>query len=134
MAPLIPATYGGLVAAADPQIPRLPIPFEQIMLGRCLLGDPESKTIFPNCDVGVYCFRLSMGSPIIFKAVALMCHGKTMSMYDFLCNIVTTVFFAIRDAHPGLSNIEACSMVLEMYVKRVRAVGRFGSKVFVQVS
>ncbi|KAL4265764.1 hypothetical protein AB1N83_004557 [Pleurotus pulmonarius] len=134
LAPLIPATFAGLVAVADPQIPHLPIPFEQIMLGRRLLGDPESKTIFPDCDVCVYCFRLSMGSPMIFKAVALKCHGKTMTMYDFLRNIVTTVFFAIRDACPGLSNIEACSMVLGMYVKRVRAVGRYGSKVFVQVS
>ncbi|KAF4579961.1 hypothetical protein EYR36_001781 [Pleurotus pulmonarius] len=132
LAPLIPATFAGLVAVADPRIPHLPIPFEQIMLGRRLLGDPESKTIFPDCDVCVYCFRLSMGSPMIFKAVALKCHGKTMTMYDFLRNIVTTVFFAIRDACPGLSNIEACSMVLGMYVKRVRAVGRYGSKVFVQ--
>ncbi|KAF4596868.1 hypothetical protein EYR40_007440 [Pleurotus pulmonarius] len=132
LAPLIPATFAGLVAVADPQIPHLPIPFEQIMLGRRLLGDPESKTIFPDCDVCVYCFRLSMSTPIIFKAVALKCHGKTMTMYDFLCNVVTTVFFAIRDACPGLSNVEACSMVLQMYVKRVRAVGRYGSKVFVQ--
>ncbi|KAF9492325.1 hypothetical protein BDN71DRAFT_1451733 [Pleurotus eryngii] len=87
-------------------------------------------------DVCVYDFMLTPWiRDHVCSAVALKCHGKTMTTAHLLRHIAVNMFYAVRDKTTGLSDLDVFKLLMHVHLRQLVATGysRAEKLVFVEV-
>ncbi|KAG9224419.1 hypothetical protein CCMSSC00406_0009461 [Pleurotus cornucopiae] len=83
-------------------------------------SEPYSKEF----DFCVYTFMLNPWiRDHVCAAVALKCHGKTMTVAYLLRHIAVSMFYAVREKTTGLSDLDVFKMLMHVHLRQLVATG-----------